>query len=251
MKYVQYLLLVLSLVISNPIQAKSPNHVKKALKSAVKVIVPESGTGSGFAIHYNKKKNRTLIMTNDHVCQGTRGKTAILGTVDYTTPINTNKIYIKTPKGKVYKGWIVKTSNLELAIDRTKVSDLCLVSIKGKIPITRFQTKAEIGDKVFSIGNPKGYFPLIHEGYFGGVQKSEGHAPYRLATLNISFGSSGSAVWNIETGKVVGVAFAIFSTDKGNGIAIVALVVPSYQAIDFLLTYLGDKDEKKAKKKSK
>ena len=246
MNKISKLLILLSLVISFPIYAKPTSVVKKAVKSSGMVFVKGVGSGSGFAV--SQQGGRTLIMTNDHVCQMTRGVTSLSQSIDYSGKINTLEVEVMDSNEKIHKGKVVKTANLHLLKRGKKGSDLCLLSVEGVFAAlaTFSEDEMEVGDKIFSVGAPHGIYPMVHEGYVGPIYNSDNDddsnkKEVRITTLLIWPGSSGSAVYDIDTGLVVGVAFAILPVSKSIEVPVMSIVVPGDQARDFLKTYLEAK----------
>lgn len=240
MNKIKQLLTLLCLLISFPAYGKPTPTVKNAVKAAALVVVKGQGSGSGFEVY--QQDNLTLIMTNDHVCQMTRGKVFLSQKVDYSNKLNTLPIEVVDLNDKVHKGKVIKTSNLHSLDKSHKGSDLCLVAIEGKLPgIAQFSDEPlEIGDKVFAVGAPHGIFPLVHEGYLGPgyVDDDDNEKEVRVSSLLLWPGSSGSAVYDMDTGLVVGVVFAILPVEKDIDVPVVTIIVPGDQAKDFLDTYL-------------
>ena len=238
MNKIKQLLVLLSLLVSFPIYAKPASVVKKAIGSSVMIVVKDQGSGSGFAV--SQQGDQTLIMTNDHVCQMTRGKVSLSHKVDYSSKLNTLEIEAVDSNYNVYKGRVVKTSNVHLLKKGEKGSDLCLISIEGRLPIAQFSSEGlEIGDKIFSVGAPQGIYPLVNEGFVGATYLDEDNLKeVRITSLLLWSGSSGSAAYSSETGLVVGVVFAILPVSEKIEVPIVTLIVPGDQAKAFLNNYL-------------
>lgn len=241
MKLISLFLLVLFL---NPLKlfAKTDLYIRSAMEASYMVLVPRVGSGSGVAVYQNE--NGSLIMTNDHVCQLTRGITMLSHETDKSKPINTLPIQVMNSRGDIFKAVVVKTSNLERLKKGTQGSDLCIVEIKERVPTLEIDSSdQEIGSKVFNVSAPLGIFPVIFDGFLGPVESRRGGnmKSIQVVTLAINHGSSGSGVFSYENGKVVGIAFAIISADEGTNATVVALMVPGNQAKDFLNSYLEKK----------
>ena len=246
MNKISKLLILLSLVISFPIYAKPLPSIKKAVKSSGMVFVKGVGSGSGFAVY--QQGDRTLIMTNDHVCQMTRGVSSLSQEIDYSSKINTLEVEVLDSNDKVHKGRVVKTANLHLLKRGKKGSDLCLLSVEGTFTLAAFSKEddMEVGNKIFSVGAPHGIYPMVHEGYVGPVYNSDNDddsnkKEVRITTLLVWPGSSGSAVYDFDTGLVVGVVYAILPVSKKVEVPVMSVMVPGNQARDFLNTYLEAK----------
>jgi S1-C subfamily serine protease len=245
MSKIAKLLILLSLIFSFPSYAKPTPAIKRGVAASVMVVVEGVGSGSGFAIA--RRENRTLIMTNDHVCQMTRGQTSLRRKVNYSSKINTLEIVVVDSNDHIHKGKVVKTSNLHLLKEGQKGSDLCLLSVEGVFAAVAFsKEEMEVGDKVFSVGAPHGVYPMVHEGYVGPSYKSDSDdnkKEVRITTLLVWPGSSGSAVYDYDTGLVVGVIYAIQPVDSKINVPVMSVLVPGDQARDFLRTYQEATDD--------
>ena len=99
MSKIAKLLILLSLIFSFPSYATPA--IKRGVAASVMVVVEGVGSGSGFAIA--RRENRTLIMTNDHVCQMTRGQTSLRRKVNYSSKINTLEIVVVDSNDHIHK----------------------------------------------------------------------------------------------------------------------------------------------------
>lgn len=235
-----WLLVLISLLVPTSLEAKQNSVIKTAMKSSLMVVVDQEGSGSGFAV-YEQSNDKTLAVTNDHVCQLSRGRVFLTHEVDYSSKLNTKEIYVVDASGIKHKAKAVKAANLHLLKKGQKGSDLCLISVEGKLPVVKLSADdMEQGDKIFSVGAPYGIFPIVHEGFGGPTyEDNDGNEKVvHITSLLIWPGSSGSAVFDYYTGEVVGVAFAILPASKKIEVPVVSLVVPVSQVSEFLNSYL-------------
>jgi Trypsin-like peptidase domain len=245
MKLTTLFLLLFSLLQSPLLYAKTNPLIRRAKESSVQVIVPEVGSGSGVSV-YNTK-DYSLIMTNDHVCQMTRGTIFLTSGINYSNPINTYRVIVKTFLGEELKGTVIKTANLHKLKEGQRKSDLCVIKIEHVVPAIEIDVSdLEIGDKVFNVSAPIGIFPVIFEGFVGPDRNvDENQHPARVLSVPINSGSSGSGVFSYDTGKIIGIAFAIITVEEGSHDAVVSLMVPAERVKSFLdATLLTLKDNK-------
>lgn len=217
-----------------------PVH-KVALKASYQIDVPDVAYGSGFAVgHY---QGGTLIITNDHVCQQTRGPGIFGKNSVFKRPLNTIKPVVINTEGSRWSASVIKTSGTSVPGLSKPAADLCLLLVqKEKLPIALISKQsAEIGEEVFSVSGPLGFFPLIHQGFVGPLVNLEDKQllEAQAVGLNITHGSSGGAVFNTE-GQVVGVIFALITDDESK-VGGVAVMIPKVQLDSFLQKYLENK----------
>lgn len=153
-------------------------------------IAQPLGYGSGFII------DDELVATNVHVIEGSSSA--------YILKNGEEKKYIVS-------GFV--------AID--KANDLVILKVSGvygiKLPLGS-ETLPEIGERIFAVGNPKGLSGTFSEGIISGVRNIETNQVLQI-TAPISPGSSGGPVLN-SSGKVVGIAFASFTSGQNLNFAI-------------------------------
>lgn len=211
---------------------------ENTLKLSYQVEVPNIAYGSGFAV--GNYKNGSLFITNDHVCQNTRGPGLMKGTTFLRGPLNTMKPYVIDSKGSRWKASVIKTTGVSVKKLSKPSSDLCLLFVDNlKVPfVTISKQVAEVGEEVFSISGPQGIFPMIHKGFIGPSIDTEDPnlLPVQASSLDITHGSSGGAVFDFE-GKVVGVVFALL-VEQETKVGSIALVIPKDQLELFLEGYL-------------
>lgn len=178
------------------VYAQSVTDIAKiGIKSTVSIIALDEisqplGYGSGFII------DDELIATNVHVIEGSASAYILLN-----------------GEGKKYSvsGYV--------SIDRT--NDLVILKVSGlhgsKLLLDS-DTPPEIGERIFAVGNPKGLNGTFSEGIVSGFRKFQTNQVLQI-TAPISPGSSGGPVLN-SSGKVVGIAFASYSSGQNLNFAI-------------------------------
>lgn len=180
----------------------------QAFPSVVMIVTGDSHSqplaiGSGFFVKEN------VIASNAHVIEGAVGGYAKL-------------------VGQDEKFNLVGT----LAIDRR--NDLVLLAVEGaKAPALGLgdSGKLAVGDRIYSVGNPKGLEGTFAEGIVSGIREVEREKLLQI-TAPISPGSSGGPILN-DSGAVVGVAVATFTDGQNLNFAIPAAKISS------LLTKIG------------
>lgn len=210
--------------------AKPSKPIKAALGSSVQVVIPEESMGSGVVLM--NYKEGVLIATNDHVCQGTRGRVFSTNELNMNKPTGTLPIYVEGVDGIRYVAKILMTSNVNTRKSEKK-ADLCLLYVKSKLsPIVISKDRIEIGDKLFIVSGPGGIFPLITEGYAGRTFSDKVVKDVRATTLQVNHGSSGGGVFN-EAGELVGIIFSI-TVDSENGSPIASFMIELSDLKDFI-----------------
>lgn len=186
--------------------------MEKTLAASVMVHIKDLGTGSGTVIFWDSVRDKSIISTNNHVCQMTRGK-------NQKGALNKFKLEIIDTNGKKYNGLVVATNQ--------KGDDLCLIEVDKKIatPIILAGESTKVGTKIHSIGAPQGWFPLIYEGYAGPIYMIEGIL-FQVFPIGGTYGSSGSGVYDSETGEMVAVVFAMQTHDDKLKIPFFIMAVP-------------------------
>ncbi len=168
---------------------------KTGINSTVSIIAMDKfsqpiGYGSAFIV------GDELIATNVHVIEGC---------------ISAN--VIKNDDQKKYK------ASGYIAIDRT--NDLIILKVPelhGEILTLGSLTFPEIGEKIYAIGNPKGFSGTFSEGIISGIREIQNNQILQI-TAPISPGSSGGPVLNLK-GQVIGIAFASIISGQNLNFAI-------------------------------
>lgn len=190
------LTIVFALLIPMAILGQTATEIAKtSIKSTVSIIALDNmgqplGHGSGFIL------DNELIVTNVHVLEGCVSAYVLLD-----------------GQGKKYKvsGYV--------AIDRA--NDLAIIKVPelygNKIKLgTEFLP--EIGEKIYAVGNPKGFNGTFSEGIISGIRDLKTSEVLQI-TAPISPGSSGGPVLN-SSGNVVGIAFASYTDGQNLNFAI-------------------------------
>lgn len=168
---------------------------KIGIKSTVSIVALDKtsqplGFGSGFII------DDETIVTNVHVIEGCYSAHVFLNGQE---------------KKYAVSGYV--------AIDRT--NDLIILKVVGLygVKLTLGSDDfPEIGEKIYAIGNPKGFNGTFSEGIVSGLRDLAKNKVLQI-TAPISPGSSGGPVLNSK-GQVAGIAFASFSEGQNLNFAI-------------------------------
>lgn len=210
-----------------PEEQRDKAVITQVQKSAVQINVRENvgsqgnplgfaSTGSGVII-----SSKGDILTNDHVASipyDLFHKDPAFATLYHYTII--------LPDKKEYTALLKSVDPFD---------DLAILQIvnppKNLVPIKRGDRIAEVGDHVWSIGNPFGLPELVSKGIISGVS-IEGplSTPVLVTDARINRGNSGGALFNTDA-ALAGINTAILSREGGNigiGFAIPAEVVWSY-----------------------
>lgn len=178
----------------------TPNLYTLISNSVVKVFRVEKSTekqrlvgrGSGVAI------SSSLIITNCHVIGD-----------------GTDNIFIED-KFKLRLRAQVLSSDEKTDRCVLKVENAQLSPVRGYRSISSLQ----IGERVFSLGNPKGFDFVIAEGLLSSIKK-RGNRQIILTSAATAKGSSGGGLFD-ETGNLIGITTAVIGDAPHLGIAIPA-----------------------------
>lgn len=214
-------LVLFFLLFSSPVLAK--NLAPDLVKYTAKVYVSDI-TGSAVAVL--KGVGGTFWITNDHVCQSSRGTQVIkkqVGdhlfevkeTIDYGSPLNSSKLILRLSDGRNIQASVVKTSDMNNPIIAKPFYplDLCLLFTTEEVDAPNSDPKVlqpYVGQEVLGIGAAHGIFPSIHGGYM-----CANYGPRWYSSAMLSPGSSGGGVFDKDTGHLVGISYAIAYTDYG------------------------------------
>lgn len=150
-----------------------------------------AGSGSGFLVSADGK-----ILTNYHVIQHTKQATVRLANEDAYDTVEV------------------------IDVDRRK--DIALLKIKAvSLPFLKLghSNSAQIGDKVYALGNPLGVFQnTLSDGILSGIRQMDGYKLFQISAP-ISHGSSGSPVFN-SSGEVIAIVEATLSEGQNLNFAI-------------------------------
>lgn len=160
--------------------------------------------GSGFVYNF---ADRTVVLTNYHVVQGTTG------------------LSVTFSDGHGYSATVLGTD---------PYSDLAVVSVSSEAPASEFKpltivssSKLSVGEPVIAIGNPYGLVGSLTTGVVsatGRTIQEDTAGGYAIANIiqtstPINPGNSGGPLLN-AVGNVVGITTAIVSQSQGLGFAI-------------------------------
>jgi S1-C subfamily serine protease len=150
-----------------------------------------SGSGSGFLVSGDGQ-----ILTNFHVIEHSKRATVTLANGDAYDSVG--------------------------VLDVDKRKDIALLKIKAvSMPYLKLghSTSAQIGDKLYTLGNPLGVFQnTLSDGILSGIRQMEGYKVFQLSAP-ISHGSSGSPVFNVQ-GEVIGIVEATLPQGQNLNFAI-------------------------------
>lgn len=217
--------LLVSNVIVNANQDSIFTNLIKERQKCVTLIVDKNKNqlGTGLVTYFTGPKGSTKIgvITNWHVIENIDSVY-----VRFNTDTTFQDIYaMPIPK-------ILMPSNLDIALLRPDLSGKNMEVWKGTVPLGRDKigkaNSISEGDKLFYIGFPLGLGvgqknrPLVRMGY--GSQKIEGQTTFLIDGF-ASHGNSGSPVFSVEDGKLVGVIMAfkadfITAENKSEGLMI-------------------------------
>ena len=190
--------LIISLILLLPfvIFGQTTTEIAKtSIKSTVSIVALDNisqplGYGSGFII------DDELIVTNVHVIEGCNSAYVLLDGQE---------------KRYTVSGYV--------AIDKS--NDLIIIKVLGlygsRLKLGS-ETLPEIGEKIYTVGNPKGLNGTFSEGIISGIRELTANQVLQI-TAPISPGSSGGPVLN-TAGNVVGISFASFSEGQNLNFAI-------------------------------
>ncbi len=187
------------------IEGKKKLNIKEIIKKQesvcyVKVDNPNEDVyhyGSGFVID-----SKGIIVTNHHVIKSYTSLDSITVTIDGNI-YNIDKI-IKDDSDKDITVLQLKDVDKELPTLQLTDSDL-----------------VEVGDKIYTLGNPLGYTNSISQGIVSGFRLGQGRISAKdiQFTAPISGGSSGGVLLN-EYGEVIGIVYASASNGQNINFAI-------------------------------
>ena len=163
------------------------------------------GSATGVSIGYDKDKNLSYILTNNHFCED-----ALLSQLMAIILEDSSSPRISTPLKDAKIASILKTSG---------GLDLCLLGMTGYIKPTTLASDEVIidqFDKIYIIGGPTGIFPTILETFVSGHLGRDQVSLQNLSHNGDDFifisgiilpGHSGSPVYN-KNNEMIGLVFA-------------------------------------------
>lgn len=186
-------------------------------------------SGTGFAVKYDKKENSTYLMTNNHICD-----------------IESYMFMIYTLKSDPIFSNVLSPDRLLTTIAKDPSNDICIVKAENiKMETVSFRKSSELSimDQLYSIGAPKGVFPIWVDGRLSGRISREYFSmnmgpgfDFLLISGIFIGGQSGSPIYD-ESGRVVGILFASYDNQKGTSYG--GLAIPSEAMIEFIKENIG------------
>lgn len=173
----------------------SPQQVYKRVAPSVHVVV-STAKGKATSLGSAVAVTETTLVTNCHVLAGQ------------------NKAYLIEDEQR----YELKKESAEPGQDRcvVRVSGMTLDPIKGVRPLSDI----EIGEKVYSIGSPKGFRNTFAPGIVSGIRRME-RLDLIQTTAPVSQGSSGGALVD-EHGNLIGITTATLQGGQNMNFAIPA-----------------------------
>jgi Trypsin-like peptidase domain len=203
-------LLVLAVAVGFQLEILAgPREIAAQAFPSVVMIVTDDSHGQALAIGSGFFVRENVIASNAHVIEGAVGGYAKLVGQD-------------------------KEFDLRGALAMDRRNDIVLLAVDGaKAPALKLgdSGKLAVGDRVYSVGNPKGLEGTFAEGIVSGIRDADGEKLLQI-TAPISPGSSGGPILD-ASGAVVGVAVATFRDGQNLNFAIPAAKV------SVLLTNIG------------
>lgn len=191
--------------------APVPELVKR-FGDAVVVVRTPSGLGSGFII-----SDQGHLITNYHVIERS---TKVSVTLFQRGPEGYQKQQFKRVK-------VLATHPLrDLALMQIDVPEFEKARIHPVVIAEK--TNVQVGDIVFTIGNPLGLERSVTQGIVSSTTRTLGHLRFFQTDASINSGNSGGPMFN-SRGEVVGVVCAGFMFFDG-----LAFGIPASDLIDFL-----------------
>lgn len=123
-----------------------------------------------------------------------------------------NEVEVYMSNGKTYKGidWSVDPNN-----------DIGILHIAPLIdlPISEFANSVQVGEQVFTIGSPYGYFNSVSVGIISAINRQSPYLDgglYLQVDMAVNYGNSGGPVFNMN-GKIIGIVVAKVPYSDGVG----------------------------------
>ena len=184
--------------------------------------VPDSGNGSGVVV-----LDGTYIITNKHVADAILNPSpieeAVAKALGIKDPLPPKHPVVITADGRTISGEFVCVS---------KVTDLALLKIKGKLPVAHLGGKVKEFKKVIAVGSPSGMTDVVTYGRI--VKFLSESISHRLEGFNILHtadlnpGNSGGGLFDFD-GNLLGINVAIVTTLQGiNNVSIGAETVNKF-----------------------
>jgi S1-C subfamily serine protease len=208
----------------------SNKNIDSVVELSYILILPNGvehySSATGFSIKYDKKRDISYILTNEHFCSG--GPASVPGIFTYTSNVPV-----------IDPGQI--PVNPIFVIHSDPIKDLCLMATSGKIKPVKLESKhhkMKNVEDVTIIGAPNGIFPIVIDAKITGrvsrivLDQTESDGDNLLLISGVvHHGESGSPIFD-DRGRVMGVVFICFS--NRNGPTYGGLGIPLKDIYDFL-----------------
>ncbi|MBI5250265.1 MAG: trypsin-like peptidase domain-containing protein [Desulfomonile tiedjei] len=214
---------------------RAPAHIRKALEANVFIVVERKGwpafinseSFSGSGVILGENDGQFLILTNRHVVDPafSRNEPA------REDPRNFITAYFHDGSSRTAYIWWTAPDGLDLALVATGPNP-------AAIPVPEYErtTEVEIGDKVFTVGNPHELSWTYTEGAVSGIREaSKGRFHLRIIQTQtpINQGNSGGGLYSAD-GTLIGIVSWTKDKAQAEGISFAIM----YE--DFLAVYNKD-----------
>lgn len=109
---------------------------------------------------------------------------------------------------------------LQLTQNRDKLPDVKVISVRNKDSV-------KVGERVYAIGNPKGFENALSEGLISAIHKSKNGKKVFLTTAGTAKGSSGGALFD-DKGNLIGITTAVIADAPH-----LSIVIPAQDFLSF------------------
>jgi len=216
------------------------SDVSPTIKTTIEVSARvEVGNTLGSAVAIGHFKEFTIWVSNDHVCQWSRGRDGDLP--KYNSDLNSVETYLTTLVNDSFEelfavvAYTTNSTHPSNSTSKNKAeNDLCFLLSFGTHPIAKFSDSLEIGDKIISTSSLRGHFPFIVEGHIS--------VPYNsnvgISSIKLDGGSSGSGLFDIDNASLKGIVFAVSKSEmSGDGYVLFTYFIPA-SIVRFYLEYI-------------
>ena len=198
-----------------------------------------SGAGSGIIIGTNDTE--LLMVTNNHVVEGTTSLT-----VEFADGSSVDTAYVKG----------TNASN-DIAVIAIKLSELSEETSQAiSIATLGDSDELEVGDQVIAIGNALGYGQSVTVGYVSALNRDLTVENTTISAIqtdaSINGGNSGGALINMK-GEVIGINFAKQSSSSSSSSSIEGMgyAIPISQAKDIINELMNKEPKEKVDESEK
>ena len=186
-------------------------------------------SGTGFSVKYDKKTNTSYLITNHHICD-----IAPYMFMSFTTT-----------KDAIFADSLSQSRVLSI-VATDESNDICIVAAKdtyiAPVKLGKSETLVPM-ESLYSIGAPKGVFPIWVQGKFSGrilrenfsMDMGAGHNFILISGIFVG-GQSGSPIYD-KSGSVIGVLFASYDDKEGTSYG--GLAIPVEAITDLMKKTFG------------